>query len=143
MTSVGDNGIDDVNDVEDNVIKPDLEIVGLSASENDRSCCQHECCGEHVERNDVLRLVKCVVTVKDKTEEAIKLCLIKEGTMTCTVAYVPRTYMNIPKVRNQVTRYCQVVELYNESTNSYKRKLSHRNRGMASVAFLDDIPLFE
>ena len=96
-----------------------------------------------VRNNDVLRLVKTVVTINNKVEEGIKLCLIQEGCMTCTVGYVPRNYMKLAMVQKQVTRYCQVVELYSDSNNSYKRKLSHRNRGMASVAFLDEIPMLE
>ena len=134
---------DGKQDEVDDIIKPDLEIVGLNGSGNNRSCCQHECCGNHVLKNDVLRLVRTMVTINDKTEEAIKLCLIREGAMTCTVGYVPRNYLKLAKVRKQITRYCQVVELYSESNNSYKRKLSHRNLGMASVAFLDEIPMLE
>ena len=133
----------DNNTETEDIIKPDLEIVGLSSSDNDRSCCQHKCCGTRVRRNDVLRLVKCVVTVNNITEEAIKLCLIQEGSMTCTVAFVPRIYLKLPKVQQQINRYCQVVELYDQSMNTYKRKLSSRNCGMASVAFLDDIPVNE
>ena len=134
--------VDNQNEATD-IVKPDLEIVRLNASENGRSYCQHDCCGDFVGKNDVLRLVKTVVTINNKVVERIKLCLIQEGCMTCTVGYVPRNYMKLAKVRKQVTRYCQVVELYSDSNNSYKRKMSHRNRGMASVAFLDEIPMLE
>jgi hypothetical protein len=41
----------------------DLEIVGLRSGTNDRSCCQHEICGAQVLVGDVLRLVKCIVTI--------------------------------------------------------------------------------
>ena len=69
---------------------PDLEIVGLNSSTNDRSCCQHKTCGEHVVVNDVLRLVNCVVTINGRAEEAVKLVKIADGSDTCTVAFVPR-----------------------------------------------------
>ena len=102
------------------IVKPDLEIVGLASSDNDRSCCQHECCGEKVKKNDVLRLVRCMVTINNKTEEAIKLCLVEGGSMTCTVAYVPRPFIKVKAIQKHVNRYCQVVELYEDSNNTYK-----------------------
>ena len=83
---MSENNEDEINDI----ILLDLEIVGLNASGNNRSCCQHECCGNHVVKNDALRLVQTMVTISNKTEEAIKLVLIREAAMACTVAYVPR-----------------------------------------------------
>jgi hypothetical protein len=61
---------------------PLLEIAGLNLSTNGRSCAQHDVCGKHVRANDVLRLVECVVTVGDKTEQAIKLVKIEKGAPT-------------------------------------------------------------
>ena len=131
------------NEVEDVYIKPDMEIVGLEGHDNGRSCSRHECCGIDVKINTVLRLTKTVVTINGNTEEAIKLQKVEEGTITCTVAFVPRCYLMNSNVKNQVNRFCQVVEMYNTSNNTYKQKLSKRNKGMASVAFLDEIPVFE
>ena len=131
------------NEVEDVYIKPDMEIVGLEGHDNGRSCSRHECCGIDVKINTVLRLTKTVVTINGNTEEAIKLQKVEEGTITCTVAFVPRCYQMNSNVKNQVNRFCQVVEMYNTSNNTYKQKLSKRNKGMASVAFLDEIPVFE
>ena len=130
-------------DVEDVYINPDMEIVGLEGHDNGRSCSRHECCGINVKINTVLRLTKTVVTIHGNTEEAIKLQNVEEGTITCTVAFVPRCYLMNSNVNNHVNRFCQVVEMYNSSNNTYKQKLSQRNKGMASVAFLDDIPFSE
>jgi hypothetical protein len=36
-----------------------------------------------------LRLVKCVVPMKGRTEEAVKLVKIEDGSKSCTDAFVP------------------------------------------------------
>lgn len=123
---------------------PDLEIVGLYASGNGRTCFQHKICGEYVKEDDLLRLVKCVVEVKkDQVEEAVKLVKIADGAESCTVAFVPRVFANDPKVIRNIGKYVQVIELYQDSDNTHKRRLSGQNYGMASVVFLDDIPINE
>lgn len=122
---------------------PDLEIVGLYSSTNGRSCTRHETCGEHLSVGDLLRLVKCVVTIKGKTEEAVKLVKIADGTDTCTVGYVPRVSSNLPKVMRNINKFAQVVEIYRDSENTHKRRLANQNHGMASVVLLDTIPVDE
>jgi hypothetical protein len=121
----------------------DLEIVGLHSDTNDRSCCQHEKCGEHVVVGDILRLVKCIVTIDETAEEAIKLVKIDGGAETCTVAFVPRAYAQLLTVKERINKFVQVVEIYKVSDNTHKRRMDKQNRGMASVSFLDDIPLGE
>ena len=91
----------------------DLEIVGLRSGTNDRSCCQHEICGAQVLVGDVLRLVhcKCIVTINGKMEEDIELVKIDDGSETCTVAFVPRAYTELPMVMERINKFVQVVEL--------------------------------
>jgi hypothetical protein len=122
---------------------PDLEIVGLSASTNGRSCTRHTKCGNHVHIDDLLRLVKCVVTINGRAEEAVKLVKVEEGSDCCTVAFVPRVSSKLPKVQQNINRFVQVVEIYNDSDNTHKRRMANQNHGMASVAFIDDIPVGE
>ena len=123
--------------------RPDIEIVGLDSSTNGRSCTCHATCGQYVFVDDILRLVRCVVTVNGVTEEAIKLVKITDATDSCTVAYVPRVSVNLPKVIQNLNKFAQVVEIYKESTSSAKRRLANQNKGMASIVFLDDIPVDE
>ena len=124
--------------------KPDLEIVGLDSSTNGRSCTRHAICGQYVFVDDVLRLVKCVVTVNGVTEDAVKLVKIQNATDSCTVAYVPRVAVNNSKVSTKnLNKFAQVVEIYKESTNSHKRRVANRNKGVANIVFLDDIPVDE
>lgn len=122
---------------------PHLEIVGLHSNSNGRSCCQHKCCGEHVKIGDVLRLVKCVVTINLQAEEAVKLVKIEDGTNCCTVGFVPRVFSRSPQVQQHINGFVQVIELYKDSENTYKNTLSTKNFGVASVVCLDDIPIPE
>ena len=123
--------------------RPDIEIVGLDSSTNGRSCTCHATCGQYVFVDDILRLVKCVVTVNGVTEEAIKLVKITDATDSCTVAYVPRVSVNLPKVVQNLNKFAQVVEICKELNSSTKRRLANQNKGMASIVFLDDIPVDE
>ena len=116
---------------------PELEVFGLHGSSNGRSCTAHEACGRSVQRGDVLRLVTCVVDISGATETAIKAVKVIDGVDTCTVGFVPRVFKELPQVAAHVDKFVQVVEVYGDSTNTYKRSLSHRNKGVCSVAFLD------
>jgi hypothetical protein len=120
-----------------------LEIVGLDSLTNSGSCTCHATCGEYVAVGDVLRLVKCVVIVNGRTEDAVKLVNIQDATNSCTVAYVPRAATKLPKVTKNINRCAQVVTMYKDSTSSYKRRMSHQNKGMASIVFLDEFPVDE
>jgi len=113
-----------------------LEIVGLDHHTNGRSCTAHDCCGEHVEVGDVVRLVKTVVTYNDMPEEAVKCVKVVNGVDTCTVAFIPRSLMGLEKVQNHLNKFAQVVELYVTHTNSYKRAKSKQNYGMAAIELL-------
>jgi hypothetical protein len=94
---------------------PHLEIVGLHSNSNGHSCCQHKCCGEHVKVGDVLRLVKCVVTINSQAEEAVKLVKIEDSTNCCTVSFVPRVFsLMISQFQNRTS----LPEFY--SNTSYK-----------------------
>lgn len=119
----------------------DFEIVGLHCGSNNRSCPVHEICGKSVKRDDVLRLVSRVVHIRGKEpEEAICLVKIEGGTHTCTVGFIPRAFLKIPRIRNKIGRAAVVLELYSDSNNTFMRRLSNKNLGMASCRFIDDIP---
>jgi hypothetical protein len=121
----------------------DLEIVGLCNPCNGRSCTVHECCGEDVRENDIVRLVRTTITAAGNLEAAVKIVLIQDGADTCTVAYVPRIYMNLPIVERNINRFAVIKELYDTSDNEHKRNKSSDVCGMASICFLDEIPMDE
>ncbi len=120
-----------------------FEIVGLLSSSNCRFCCSHRICGEHVFVGDVLRLVRTMVHVDDKTEEAIKLVKLIDGADGCTVGFIPRVQSRMPKIQADINKFCIVQELYKFSPSSYKRKKGERNHGMASAILLSSVPMDE
>jgi hypothetical protein len=124
---------------------PELEIVGLHHNSNGRSCCQHNCCGAYVEEGDVLRLVHVVVQIRagSPPEDAIKLVKIMDGVEGCCVGFVPRAFAQIQRIKDKVGCCVIVLELYDNSPNSFKRRMSKRNYGVASCVFLDSIPSYE
>ncbi len=129
-------------------MSPDFEIVGLLQANNGRSCCQHAICGVHLENGDLVRLVNCVVTVQDEEgqpalEEAIKIVKIIDGADACTVGFVPRIFASLPKVKDSIGKFATILEIYEKSDNSYKRKLAKANSGMAKARLLADIPMQE
>ena len=99
----------------------DFEIVGLHHSSNGRSCSIHQRCGSSVLVGDVLRLVNTTVTVDGVDEPAIKCVKVIDGIDTCTVAFVPRVQAQLSKVKDNINRFVQVVELYTDSDSPYKR----------------------
>jgi len=117
---------------------PDFEIVGLKSSTNGRSCCLHTCCGEDIAIGDVLRLVPCAVSIEGVIEDAVKCVKVVAGVDECTVVYVPRVVADLPAVKKHFNKFVTVIELYDHSTNKYKRDKSYKNCGMASVTTLDD-----
>ena len=121
----------------------DLEVVGLFGTSNGRSCCQHECCGRSLNVNELLRIVKCVVHVKGKSEDAIKFVRVTAEGDGCTVGFLPRIWMNLPKVIENLNNFCIVSELYSDSENRCKVIKGERNMGMAGVILLSSIPIEE
>jgi hypothetical protein len=85
----------------------------------------------------------CVVTIKGEPEEAIMLVKIEDATDSCTVDFIDRVSASDPKVIQYINKFAQVVEIYKDSTNTHKRRMAKQNYGMASIFFLDDIPIGE
>ena len=121
----------------------DLKVVGLSDFTNGRSCCMHDCCGASLSENELLRLVKCVVTINKKTEEAVKFVRVTADGDGCTVGFLPRVWKNLPTDQQNSNSFCIVSELYDYSDNRCKRLKSHGNAGMVGVILLSSIPITE
>ena len=83
-----------------------------------------------------MRLVECVIEYNGVNEIAIKCVKVVDGQDTCTVAFIPRVTMSLPKVQQHLNKFVQVSELYSLSKNTYKRSKSEANYGMASVELL-------
>ena len=126
-------------------VDSDFQIVGLMSSTNGRSCTRHSCCGKELKIGDIFRLVKCVVAIKktgteEIIEDGIKAVKIEDSIESCTVGFVPRAHMKLPVIRNNISKFCIVSELYSKSENKYKRIASLRSYGIAGANALDEIP---
>ena len=119
----------------------DLEIVGLNAASNGRTCKMHAVCGTNVNVGDILRLQKTVITNDEGlTEEAVACISVVVGVERCRVAFLPRFLIRSPMIRDNINKHVQVTELYKDSTSTTKRRLSHSNSGMAAAVFLSEVP---
>jgi hypothetical protein len=127
-------------DADDKV--PQFEVVGLHHNTKGCRCCIHSHCGKHLRPNDILCLVYFVAQIRNdaEPEDAIKLVKIVDGTEACTVGFIPRSFAKMQQIRSRIGECCIVVELYDESTNAYERRLSEKNYGMASCMFVNDVP---
>ena len=135
-----------MNGFDDDTPAPDVEIVGLHERTFGRSCTTHECCGRTIQVGDVLRLVSMYIPIPPQDvvdgvvdEYAIKVTKIEDGVDMCTVGFIPRYAIRVPHVRQHVNKFVQVTEVYDNSSNLYKKDLSIQNRGMASAAFINEL----
>jgi hypothetical protein len=65
----------------------DLEVVDIDGSSKDQSCCQHDCCGASLSENELLWLVKGVVTINKKMEEAVNFVHVTADGDGCTIGF--------------------------------------------------------
>jgi hypothetical protein len=112
------------NDSNQQALRPmngdiDFEIVGLFSNSNGCFCCCHWVCGEHVVEGDVLWLVMTVVSIGEGVEKAVKLVRIMDGMDGCTVGFIARVQSRLPKVLQNINKFCIVHELYH---STYKQK---------------------
>ena len=118
-----------------------LEIVGLKVNSNGRQCHLHECCGEALKVGDVVKLVRTVLHGSDGAEEdAIKAVKIVQGTVGCTVGFIPRAVKDHKLVTNHVDKFGIVQVIFEESDNPYLKQRALAYCGVAGVILLEDIP---
>ena len=82
--------------------------------------------------------INSVITYQGKEEPAIKCVKVIDGLDTCTVAFVPRVLMTLPKVQEHLNKFVQVVEIFEDSPDSYKQAKARSNYGVATVKYLDE-----
>ena len=121
------------------MVQREVEIVGLNSSTNGRSCYVHDCCGEVVKKGDLIRLKKCIVTVNNIPQEAIKCVRVHDGVEPCTIGFIPKVLVKNQAINTMLNRFAQIVELYNESESTMKRRKSTMYKGMAKCTLLDHV----
>jgi len=120
----------------------DGEIIGLYLRDNGRSCESHDCCGNHLSQDDLIRFKLTIITKNGKPTRVLKAVCIRDGTESCTVGFMSGKYalQGTEIFRNKFT---QVIELYEESEDPVKQKINIERNGVASFRMLDDIMLLE
>ena len=99
----------------------DIEIVGLLSSIYGHSCSVHACCGKHVDVRDILRLVRTIVTIGNKSEIAVKCVKVVDRVDSCTVGFIP-----MPKISTHINKFVFMKKLYN---NPHRAVLLNKNAG--------------
>ena len=114
-----------------------VDVVGCDAGDNGRSCVSHEICGNHVHVGDVIVFRWEVVPIEEDMEEVVKAYLIRDGSQTCHIGFLPRRLLK--QKGKFVNKMAIVVEDLRTSENSQKRRRSHRNMGIVYCTMLDAI----
>ncbi len=125
--------------VDEDVTRWDGEIVGIYCSNNGRSCEMHECCGETLEADQVLRFKKELVFEDGEVIVRVKVVRIHNGQEKCHVGYLPRVVVRY-MADKYIEQFAVVMEIYKESEEAYKNVKSRHNGGMASFRLIQDIP---
>lgn len=111
-----------------------IEIVGLSRSENDRSCEEHDVCGVVAKPDLVVRLRKVQVVREGKEESAISVVWVTDGVDRCRIGFLPRHLTkHWQKYEGQLA---QITELYAGNDSPTKRKKDHKNCGCCSAVII-------
>lgn len=107
-----------------------VEIYGLKANGNGRSCQSHVVCGETVGVGSLL-LLKPVVIINsnNQNEYAIAALLMVNDVESCTIGFIGREFHHF---RTQYeNKLVEVVEILADSKNTEHRRRSHANKGIA------------
>ena len=113
-----------------------VEILGIEASNSNRSCEVHKVCGIKVEQGTIL-FTKPVVILNEsgQNEYAIAATILNNGVEECTVGYVGREFHFF---RQQYeNKLLQVVECLKDSKNIEHRRRSHLSKGIAVCVLLN------
>ena len=117
-----------------------VDIVGISAKDQGRSCECHRKCGEVLKLDVVVRFRRVQVVVAGKEETAIAVYWVNEGIDRCRVGFLPR-HMTM-----RADRYdgvlAQIIGVYGSATedeSKYVREKAHKNKGFAEAAIISKL----
>ena len=113
-----------------------VEIVGLNGSDNGRTCTKHEACGTYVNEGQVLRMKEAIVTINGSLQRSIKFVAIDDMTESCTVGFAGKATHQRLRELGKVNKFVVVEKLYDKSENTFERRKSHTNKGMARCRIL-------
>lgn len=117
-----------------------VEIVGIQANSNGRSCDQHDVCGSALDDDVVVRLRKVqILNSEGREESAIAAYLVSDGIDQCRVGFLQRHLVRHAKSFDGVL--AQVTEVYSVTSESpTKRKKCLHNMGCCLAAVISAMP---
>jgi len=112
-----------------------LDVVGLDATNNGRSCRNHECCGQVVRSGDIIVFRGCEVIVNNIKERGIAAHLMKDGYQSCRVGFLKRHMIRKEgQLEGVRARVVQVLSPdAKKTTNKSDRAKYHHNKGACVV----------
>ena len=115
-----------------------IEIVGISAGDQGRSCEEHPICGEVVKEDMVLRLRKVQILVGDVEETAIAAYSVWDGVDRCRVGFLPRHAVYHHPIYDG--KLVQVTDVYcaQDKLSATKRRKVHRNKGCCLASIISE-----
>jgi hypothetical protein len=113
-----------------------VEIVGIEASSNGRSCEEHNVCGSVLTEDVVVRLRKVqIVNGKGIEETAIAAHWVSDGIDRCRVGFLQRHLIKHCQHYDGVL--AQITEIYSaDSESPMKRKKNRHNVGCCVAALI-------
>lgn len=120
--------------------KPLVDVVGINASGNGRSCEEHRCCGRYVIAIDVvLRLRSVQVKIDGVEKPAIAAYWVTDGIDRCRVGFLKAKIAEREGLREEYDgRLVQVVSILNKnSESSQDRAAVRRYFGCCQAAFIE------
>ena len=67
-----------------------VDIVGINASSNGRSCAEHKICGSVLKLDSLVRFREVQIIVKGKEEIALVVYWVTDGVDCCHGGFLPR-----------------------------------------------------
>ena len=117
-----------------------VEIVGTTASDRGRSCEEHDCCGEVLKEDVVVRLRKVQIRVNGKEETAIAAVWVTDGCDRCCVGFLQRHMVPHADVYDRALAQVTSVLLDDKTRcNSSERAMFHKMRGCCRATIISTI----
>ena len=113
-----------------------VDVVGLNASSNGRSCEIHDICGSVLEVDTLVRFKSVQVVINGREETAIAAHWVTDGVDRCRVGFLPRC-----AVKNKDAfdgKLAQITEFLDGSSSAGDRAKSHRGRGVCRAVLVDE-----
>jgi hypothetical protein len=121
-----------------------IDLVGIHASDNGRSCEEHDCCGKAIIAPDVVVRIRAVQLEREVVNEAnpeketraLAVYHVTGGIDGCRVGFLRR---HLLKYEDEYDgRLAQVTEVFGDNSESPSDRAKHqRNKGCCSAVLIE------